>query len=191
MAYILPEFSASYSGLSLCTYDASGAIKIGAWKVDDNDNTKHVLNDSLGYLNISIGSVNNVNIAYITPRNTTDSKLGDPVNKWKTFNGLEPSSLSLPSGNASDVIDISSYITDFSGTPNTYTAPANGWIAITMSNSLGIQAYITGFWGHQIVRPTTGGVRFLMPILKDKTANILIFNGTIDNARFIPCQGNV
>ena len=124
------------------------------------------------------------------------TSLGVSSRKWSdvftyNVNAVEPSSLSLPSGNLNDVIDISSYLVNLDGTPNSYTAPANGWIAITMSNSLGIQAYITGFWGHQIVRPTTGGVRFLMPILKDKTANILIFNGTIDNARFIPCQGNV
>ena len=117
--------------------------------------------------------------------------LGTSTNKWKTFNGLEPSSLSLPSGNLNDVIDISSYLVNLDGTLNTYTAPANGWIAITMSNSSGIQAYITGLWGHQIVRPTAGGIRFLMPILKNNTANIIIFGGTIDNARFIPCQGNV
>ena len=121
---------------------------------------------------------------------------GRPLAKWsdvQTYkvNALEPSSLSLPSGNANDVIDISSYLVNLDGTANTYTAPANGWISITMSNSSGVQAYINGLWGHQIVRPTAGGIRFLMPILKNNTANILIFNGTIDNARFIPCQGNV
>ena len=106
-------------------------------------------------------------------------------------NALEPSSLSLPSSNASDVIDISSYLVNLDGTVNTYIAPANGWISITMSSCSGIQAYITGLWGHQIVRPTAGGVRFFMPVLKNQTTNILIFGGTIDNARFIPCQGNV
>ena len=106
-------------------------------------------------------------------------------------NNLEPSSLSLPSGNANDVIDISSYLVNLDGTPNTYTAPVNGWIAITMSNSSGIQAYITGFWGHQVVRPTAGGVRFLMPVLKNQTATILVFGGNIEFSRFIPCQGNV
>ena len=191
LAYILPEFSASYSGLSLCTYDASGAIKIGAWKVDDNDNTKHVLNDSLGYLNISIGSVNNVNIAYITPRNTTDSKLGDPVNKWKTFNGLEPSSLSLPSGNANDVIDISSYLVNLDGTDNTYVAPANGWITIKASTATGISCTIPNFWNDSRIRTNTGGLKMLFPILKGQTVYISIYATTVDMARFIPCQGNV
>ena len=122
---------------------------------------------------------------------------GRALAKWsdvQTYkvNALEPSSLSLPSGNLNDIIDISSYLTYLDGSSaNTYIAPANGWISITMSNCSGIQAYINGLWGHQIVRPTTGGVRFFMPICKNMTANILIFGGTIDNARFIPCQGNV
>ena len=60
-----------------------------------------------------------------------------------------------------------------------------------MSGCSGIQAYINGLWGNQIVRPSVGGVRFLMPVVKNLTLNILIFGGTIDNARFIPCQGNV
>ena len=134
--------------------------------------------------------------SYFRPSINNNCKLGTSDVRWsdvQTYkvNALEPSSLSLPSGNASDVIDISSYITDFSGTPNTYTAPANGWITINMSNSSGVQAYINGLWGHQVVRPTAGGVRFLMPVLKNQTATILVFGGNIDNARFIPCQGNV
>ena len=122
---------------------------------------------------------------------------GRPLAKWsdvQTYkvNGVEPSSLSLPTDNINDIIDISSYLSVLDGSnANTYVAPANGWISITMSSCSGIQAYITGLWGHQIVRPTVGGVRFFMPILKNKTVNILIFGGTIDNARFIPCQGNV
>ena len=132
----------------------------------------------------------------INPTMSEAIALGRSSNKWADVvtakvNSLEPSSLSLPSGNVNDVIDISSYLVNLDGTANTYTAPANGWISITMSNSSGVQAYINGLWGHQIVRPTAGGIRFLMPILKDKTVNILIFGGTIDNARFIPCQGNV
>lgn len=116
---------------------------------------------------------------------------GGTSNKWKSINGVEPSSLSLPSGNLNDVIDISSYLTYLDGTNNTYVAPANGWISITLNNSSGIQGYINGLWGHQIVRPSAGVIRFFMPIVKNLTVNILIFGGTIDNARFILCQGNV
>ena len=137
------------------------------------------------------------NIAQLRPYSSTLSLQLGASNRYfsdcytSKINGLEPSSLSLPSGNASDVIDISSYLVYLDGTANTYTAPANGWISITISSCSGIQAYINGLWGNQIVRPSAGGVRFLMPVVKNLTVNILIFSGTIDNARFIPCQGNV
>ena len=133
------------------------------------------------------------NVEFSTKFVTTDTAQTISGNKtFSSINGVEPSSLSLPSGNLNDIIDISSYLSVLDGSSaNTYVAPANGWISITMSNSSGIQAYIIGLWGHQIIRPTAGGIRFLMPILKNNTANILIFGGTIDNARFIPCQGNV
>ena len=197
LAYILPEFSAGYSGLSLCTYGSNGAIKIGAWKVDDNDNTKHVLDASLGYLNVSTGSVNNVNIAYITPRNATDSKLGDSVNKWKSFNGLEPSSLSLPSGNASNFIDISSYFANTgSGDTNSYTASANGWIYLHLGDISGCQATVLDannnrMWG----QTSTGSVeQITIPILKGQTLTTQWNTGstvTVATARFIPCLGNI
>ena len=133
----------------------------------------------------------------LIPIKDNDVSLGNNTYKWKDVNtylvnGLTPSSLSMPTDNLSNIIDISSYLTVLDGTPaNTYQAPSNGYISITTNNCTGIQAYIIGFWGHQVVRPSAGGVRFFMPICKNMTANILIFGGTIDNARFIPCQGNV
>lgn len=190
-AYILPEFAAGYSGLSITTLGFAQALKIGNFVLDANN--KPTLDTSKAYIQISTGESGlGVNACLLEPRNSTSSSLGTSVNKWKVINGVEPSSLSLPSDNLNDIIDISSYLSVLDGSnANTYVAPANGWISITMGSCSGIQAYITGLWGHQIVRPTVGGVRFFMPVLKNKTVNILIFGGTIDNARFIPCQGNV
>ena len=132
------------------------------------------------------------NVEFSTKFVTTDTAQTISGNKtFSSINGVEPSSLSLPSGNLNDVIDISSYLTYLDGTNNTYVAPANGWISITLSNCSGIQAYINGLWGNQLVRPSAGAVRFLMPITKGLTVNILVFGGTLENARFIPCQGNV
>ena len=125
-----------------------------------------------------------------------DVSLGNNSYKFKDvrtylLNGLTPSSLSLPTDNASNIIDISSYITALDGSANSYQALDNGWIALTIESCSGIQANISGYWGHQVVRPSIGTVRFLMPICKNMTVGIYIFNGTLSYAKFIPCQGNV
>ena len=169
------------------TSNGNTGTNIFSYNTDDNNNTVS------GGVTIIKGKT------YTNFAPSTDNAVtcGRPLAKWsdvQTYkvNALEPSSLSLPSGNLNDIIDISSYLSILDGSSaNTYVAPANGWISITLSNSSGIQAYINGLWGHQIVRPTAGGIRFLMPVLKSLTVNILIFGGTVDNARFIPCQGNV
>ena len=138
------------------------------------------------------------NLAQLRPYNSTLSVQLGASNRYfsdcytSKINGLTPSSLSMPTDNTSNIIDISGYLTVLDGSQaNTYQAPDNGYIGITMNNCTGIQAYITGFWGNQIVRPTAGALRFFMPICKNMTANILVFGGTVDNARFIPCQGNI
>ena len=118
---------------------------------------------------------------------TSDVRWSD-VKTYKV-NALEPSSLSLPSGNASDVIDISSYITDFSGTPNTYTAPANGWISIAIVGTA--IAIISSSWSDSRLRASSGNVRMLYPVLKNETLDITVIGTTLAYARFIPCQGNV
>ena len=108
-----------------------------------------------------------------------------------TINNLNPGALSMPSANSSNILDISAYITRLDGNANSYQALDDGWIALTADGCSGIQASITGFWGHQVVRPSVGTVRFLMPIRKNMTVDLHIFNGTLSYARFIPCQGNV
>ena len=192
LAYILPEFSASYSGLSLCTYDASGAVKIGTWKVDDNDNTKHKLDASLGYLNVSTGSSNSVNIVYLTPKNASIAKLGDSVNKWHEINGVEPSSLSMPVfPSQSSWIDISSYITDMTGAvANLYTPPANGYITFSAT---GNQVQIFSDYGLQSKFSIQSGstIRGYHPVLKNEPIKIYMIGTSIEFFRFIPCQGNV
>ena len=134
----------------------------------------------------------NDNVEFSTKFVTTDTAQTISGNKtFSSINGVEPSSLSLPSGNVNDVIDISSYLVNLDGTDNTYVAPANGWITINMNNCSGIHATITGLWSDSRVRASAGAVKFLMPVLKNQTVTLTIHGGTINNARFIPCQGNV
>ena len=108
-------------------------------------------------------------------------------------NGVEPSSLSLPSGNVSDVIDISSYITDLSGGINEYTASVNGWITITCLGCTGIKFSIINFWANGGYRENPNQISSMIPICKGQKVGIYIYGSspTIQAARFIPCQGNV
>ena len=137
------------------------------------------------------------NADLLVPSTDGVTVLGNSSKHWsdvQTYkvNGINPGALSMPSASLASIVDISAYITILDGSQaNTYKAPADGYIAITISNGTGILGYITGFWGSQLVRPTAGMIRFFMPICKNMTANILIFGGAVDNARFIPCQGNI
>ena len=120
--------------------------------------------------------------------------LGSSSNKWKNVqtykvNALEPSSLSLPSGNANDVIDISSYITALDGTSNSYTVPANGWISIAIVGTA--IAIISSSWSDSRLRASSGNVGMLYPVLKNETLDITVIGTTLAYARFIPCQGNI
>ena len=124
--------------------------------------------------------------------------LGTSAYKWKDVqtykvNALEPSSLSLPSGNANDVIDISSYITDLNGGINEYTAPANGWITVTCLGCTGIKFSIIDFWADGSYRENPSQISCMIPICKNQKVGIYIYGSspTVQTARFIPCQGNV
>ena len=105
------------------------------------------------------------------------------------INNLEPSSLSLPSGNANDVIDISSYLVNLDGTSNSYTVPANGWISIAIVGTA--IAIISSSWSDSRLRGSSGDVRMLYPVLKNEILDISVIGNTLAYARFIPCQGNV
>ena len=166
--------------------NGSTALNLTAYGLDSNNQ------------NISSGVqiLRSPTTANFAPNADNAVTCGRPLAKWSDvqtykINALEPSSLSLPSGNLNDVIDISSYLVNLDGTDNTYVAPANGWITINMNNCSGIHATITGLWSDSRVRASAGAVKFLMPVLKNQTVTLTIHGGTIDNARFIPCQGNI
>ena len=130
------------------------------------------------------------------------TSLGVNSRKWsdvQTYkvNNLEPSSLSLPSGDARDFIDISSYFSNTgSGGTNSYTASANGWIYLRLGDISSCQVVLNDssnrrLWGTS----ATGNVeQIIMPILKNTTLTTTwVTNSTVNvaTARFIPCQGNI
>jgi len=130
----------------------------------------------------------------LRPTNDNQCWLGQSGKRWyntytSKINGVEPSSLSLPSGNASDVIDISSYITALNGTSNSYTVPSNGWISIAITGTA--ISIVSSSWSDSRLRESSGNVRMLYPVLKNETLDISVIGTTLAYARFIPCQGNV
>ena len=79
-AYILPEFSAGYSGLSITTLGYGQTLKIGNFVLDANN--KPTLDTSKGYIQVATGENNSVNACVLEPRNSTSSTLGTSANKW-------------------------------------------------------------------------------------------------------------
>ena len=160
-----------------------------------------VNNGSYAFNGVSLYQAS-ANLAQIRPYDSTLSVQLGASNRYfsncytSKINNLEPSSLSLPSGNASDFIDISSYFSNTGSTTNSYTAPANGWIFLRLGDISSCQASIYDannnmMWGQS----ATGSVeQITIPILKGQTLTTrwaTTSSVTVATARFIPCQGNV
>ena len=141
--------------------------------------------------------------------NETDSeyvhKSGDEtINGNKTFssiNGVEPSSLSLPSDRSAR-IDISSYFTNTgTGDTNTYTVPANGYIYLTLSELTNVHCFsrssgnVTNYaQTFTKLSNSTGALYILFPVRKNDVFTATWYTTTtvsVDGAFFIPCQGNI
>ena len=125
------------------------------------------------------------------------TSLGVSSKKWSDVltykvNGVEPSSLSLPVfPSQSSWIDISSYITDMTGSvANFYTPPANGYITFSAT---GNQVQIFSDYGLQSKFSIQSGstIRGYHPVLKNEPIKIYMVGTSIEFFRFIPCQGNV
>lgn len=120
--------------------------------------------------------------------------------KLTHINGLNPSSLGMPDLN--NGIDISGFFDATQISTNTYTAPADGYISLAVSspNRGSINAVIgSDFWGttaYGAVNPSDSN-SFLqcmfVPILKNQTITVYLrtTGGTLESAKFYPCQGNV
>ena len=139
----------------------------------------------------------NDNVEFSTKFVTTDTAQTISGNKtFSSINGVEPSSLSLPSDRSAR-IDISSYFTNTgTGDTNSYTASANGWIYLRLGDISSCQATVydannNRLWGQS----STGSVeQMTIPILKGQTLSTQWVTTSTVNvaiARFIPCQGNV
>ena len=131
--------------------------------------------------------------------------LGVSSKKWSNVvtykvNGVEPSSLSLPSDRSARV-DISSYFTETSnGDVNRYTAPSNGFVYLAVSNVVTIHLFSQDLsrltnYGDTRGRASAGQLYAFIPIRKGDVFTSQWYTTesqvTVTNAYFIPCQGNV
>lgn len=100
-------------------------------------------------------------------------------------NGLTPSSLSLPS--TTGVVDISSYITDLTGTANTYTVLVNGYIQFDVTGS-SVEIDVTNGLSQKWIMTDPKG---FIPVVSGASVSIKVVGTAINNFKFIPCQGNI
>ena len=138
-------------------------------------------------------SVNFNNLGEFYPENNKVINLGKSSNKWKTFNGVEPSSLSLP--DLSKGIDISGYITNLNKGVNTYTPPANGWLSVRVKKTSLVHAslmiYQTGGLLSSCETDEFNTTGTNLPVIANKNVEIYIYADALVEAKFYSCQGNV
>lgn len=135
-------------------------------------------NDTVNYRTASNGVVN----------------LGDSSHKWKSFNGINPGALGMPSP-SSAMINISSSITNLDGTANSYTPGVNGWLVLRVNNATGNYIYVQQGGSGHFTRVDSGGdgtnLYLLFPVRADTAVTIQIVAQSGLIARLYPCQGNV
>lgn len=198
-AYIFPENAALYSGLTFATQSYAQSFKFGNFTTSNNEVS---FNYSNAYLSINAGyySSNGKNKIEVTTRNADESSLGTATYPWKTFNGINPGALSLPTTDSSKWVDLSGSITV--NTAYTYTPTVDGWISIELQrpNDLPSAIYIVqgsikaGCYGSA---PYVTGDDFIssvcMPVRANIAVNIYARGSTsiVSSAYFMPCQGNV
>lgn len=140
------------------------------------------------------------NTEFSTKFVTTDTNQTISGNKtFSSINGVEPSSLSLPSDRSAR-IDISSYFTNTgNNATNNYSVLANGYIFLKLNNINQITCYSTDSssitnYAQTYTRPSDGVLYITFPVRKNDNFRTIWNTGSsvsVESAYFIPCQGNV
>ena len=131
--------------------------------------------------------------------------LGTSTNKWKSFNGINPGALSLPSSSYINVDTTDWDLTCQNGLIGSFAPTADGWLMLHVVNSGTSEV---NFWiiggviriNNKSTPNIPAGNSFNMitiPVEKDKTYNIYgnaseyVAGRSIAYCRFMPCRGNV
>ena len=197
------------------TYYASNGIQLFAITGNKNAILRPILaNNNADGLSVSLGDSNRRwqyvyatnyyyganNVEFSTKFVTTDTNQTISGNKtFSSINGVEPSSLSLPSGRSTRV-DISSYFTNLgNGDSNSYSVSANGYIYLQLSDVNTVHCYAQDRssntnYAQTFSRGGDGQLFVTFPVRKnDEFVSKWYTNSTvtISGAYFIPCLGNI
>lgn len=134
-----------------------------------------------------------LNSSDIMPIANNSYSLGSSNNQWKNIysnqiNGLTPSSLGMPSKTS---VDISGYVTDLSGGSNLYTAPDNGFVAIDISNTNRFVLFNNDLGFGDRLTASNARRAAILQVRKNDSVIIQSNGGTLNYAKFYPCQGNI
>ena len=200
--YILKNGSTSYAsalGVLGGGISSTNVVTMRLQAIKNASNSTSIANIAIKYNSTTDEKTLETNGDFI-PTDNASQNIGNSTSKWATLNGLEPSALGMPDLN--NGIDISSYFDATQISTNTYTASADGYISLAISspNRGSINAVIgSDFWAttaYGAVNPNDGN-SFLqcmcVPILKNQTITVYLrtTGGTLENAKFYPCLGNV
>lgn len=108
--------------------------------------------------------------------------------KLTHINDLNPGALSLP--DTSNALDISGYITDLTGSVNTYIAPVNGYVSIRITGTA-MRIAVSNGVESSCQRSASGAVACYVPVVAGETVSVYAVGTSINNATFRPCLGNV
>ena len=139
------------------------------------------------------------------PQGNNITDLGTSTNKWKSFNGINPGALSLPSNSYVNVDTTNWDLTCQNELMGSFTPAADGWLMLHVANSGTSEV---NFWiiggviriNNKSTLNTSDNKNFNMitiPVEKDKTYNIYgnaseyVAGRSIAYCRFMPCRGNV
>ena len=183
----LDKNNTSYAYIKGAIQSNGSTVKIRTIAKDSSDNS--VINE------LQILAYTNGNKA-VFPSYSNEVDLGVSSYKWKSFNGVEPSSLSLP--NPSNNIDISAYFT-YTGTgeTNVYTVPSNGWIFLYLATISSCEAKVLDAAQNVLWGTSVYGFRemLMIPVVAGSTLQTQwtteYSTVTVLTAKFYPCQGNI